>query len=104
MPGNKLNCERMARPLVAVAMLLAAASAAVRAGEPAETTAANGPATADEAPPKRLRSDEFAAMRTMGRRLTVYEPIYFIAGGDAPEAKFQLSFKYQLATLKHAAN
>jgi len=36
--------------------------------------------------------------RTLDSRLAVHDPIYFIAGNDAPEVKFQLSFKYRLAT------
>jgi len=41
--------------------------------------------------------DRFESRRMLGRRLAVYEPIYFIAGSELPEAKFQLSFKYRLA-------
>jgi len=54
----------------------------------------------DDAPPVATTTgplDRFDSTRTLGRRLAVYEPIYFIAGGESPEAKFQLSFKYRLA-------
>jgi len=71
-------------------VLIAAAGPGALAGEPTE------------APQKRLPSEEFAAMRTMGGRLTAYEPIYFVVGDESPEAKFQFSFKYRLATLRNA--
>lgn len=41
--------------------------------------------------------DRFESRRMLGQRLGVYEPIYIIGGGDSPEVKFQLSFKYRLA-------
>src|SRR5690349_14000038 len=41
--------------------------------------------------------DRFESRRMLGQRLAVYEPIYIIGGGDSPEVKFQLSFKYRLA-------
>jgi phospholipase A1 len=81
-------------------VLMVAATSAVLAAEPGDTTTPLD-ATA-EAPQKRSQSEEFAAQRTMGGRLTAFEPIYFIAGDESPEAKFQFSFKYQLATLQHA--
>jgi len=102
MAGITFKIGQIARPIKLIVVLIAAATSAVPAGEPADATSPTEPATTSEAPQKRLRSDEFAAMRTMGRRLTVYEPIYFIAGDEAPEAKFQLSFKYRLATLRRA--
>jgi outer membrane phospholipase A len=53
-----------------------------------------------EAPPARPLLEGFTTQRTVGQRLAVHEPIYFIAGTETPEAKFQLSFKYRLATLQ----
>lgn len=37
--------------------------------------------------------------RTFAGRLGAHEPVYFIYGPDAPNAKFQFSFKYQLLNL-----
>jgi outer membrane phospholipase A len=36
--------------------------------------------------------------RLFRRYISGYEPFYFIAGPDSPNAKFQISFKYQLIT------
>jgi outer membrane phospholipase A len=58
----------------------------------------------DDSPPARPNGalDQFESARTLGQRLTVYEPIYLIGGNESPEAKFQLSFKYRLATFRSA--
>jgi phospholipase A1/A2 len=38
----------------------------------------------------------FEAGRFFKQQFSLHEPIYFIAGSEAPNARFQLSFKYQL--------
>lgn len=44
-----------------------------------------------------------ALVRTFADRLAPHEPLYFIYGGDAPAAKFQLSFKYKLFDFRDVA-
>lgn len=69
---------------------------------PSAGSAAAGPeAHPRPNPPRgRQRVEAYWSHRTLGSRLAVHDPIYFIAGLDAPEAKFQLSFKYRLATFQ----
>lgn len=38
----------------------------------------------------------FEAGRFFKQQFSLHEPIYFVAGGEAPNARFQLSFKYQM--------
>jgi outer membrane phospholipase A len=48
------------------------------------------------------RVDAFQHIRTFGDRLTTFEPLYFIAGADRPEVKFQISIKYRLVSFGSA--
>jgi len=54
------------------------------------------------APPKAPaeKAEESAAVEFFKEHVSGYEPLYFIAGGDYPNAKFQISFKYQLFSNK----
>jgi len=73
--------------------LLLLLPAAARAAEDDETPAAEASGALDQ----------FESKRTLGERLDVYEPIYLVGGNERPEAKFQLSFKYRLATFRSTA-
>jgi outer membrane phospholipase A len=61
-----------------------------------------GPATAatnaEATPAETSRAAAFVSQRTFSNRLSVHEPIYFIAGDQQPRIKFQLSLKYRLHT------
>lgn len=43
--------------------------------------------------------ESFDAARFFREHVSSYEPIYFIAGTESPNAKFQISFKYRLLNL-----
>jgi len=59
---------------------------------PAQTNALSGsaPATAESDP-------TFDPVEFFKRHIFPYEPIYFIAGSEDPNAKFQFGFRYQIA-------
>lgn len=73
----------------------------VRQAEGVPQVAEPTPVDAEKAraePPKASAGDaeESAAVEFFKEHFSGYEPLYFIAGGDYPNAKFQISFKYQL--------
>lgn len=64
-------------------------------------TVASPPGKADAPPPRRFSMQEAMDPETsetsfFKRHIFPYEPFYFIAGPDSPNAKFQVSFKYRL--------
>lgn len=59
---------------------------------------ASAPAAGAAAEPETSRAAAFVTQRTFSNRLSVHEPIYFIAGDEQPRIKFELSFKYRLHT------
>ena len=64
------------------------------------------PATRAETPPT-LRvheTDTTVLGRTFAGRLNIHNPIYFVYGGGEQAAKFQLSFKYRMATIADRAD
>ena len=79
-------------PGSAVALRIQPASTA--SAIPTPTSSAPG-ATAEQAEPNRS-TQEFDPIDYFKRHLFPHEPIYFVAGPDSPNAKFQFSFKYQL--------
>ena len=64
-------------------------------GAPSSAAAAPAPTLADEAAPigAARANDPVAFFR---EHFYPHEPLYFIAGTESPNAKFQISFKYQL--------
>lgn len=82
----------------AVALDVRQAEVVVRAAE-APTVA---PGKASVEPPSAPAGDaeEAAAVEFFKEHFSGYEPLYFIAGGDYPNAKFQISFKYQFFSNK----
>jgi len=77
----------------AVALDVRQAEVVARAAEAAPAAAGTAPVE----PPKASVGDaeESAAADFFKEHFSGYEPLYFIAGGDYPNAKFQISFKYQ---------
>jgi outer membrane phospholipase A len=65
-----------------------------KAAEAASTEPAKSPAEPPKAPAD--EAEESAAVEFFKEHFSGYEPFYFIAGADYPNAKFQISFKYQL--------
>jgi outer membrane phospholipase A len=57
-----------------------------------------GAGAAESAESFGARNEGFQRERVLSTRLSIYQPIYFIAGGNPP-AKFQFSFKYRLASI-----
>lgn len=89
-PSTRLACStqtRQACALVCVASLLLAAARCVAQAPPA------APEVAREETPN--ASDPTRFFQT---HFFPHEPFYFIAGIESPNAKFQISFKYQLFT------
>jgi outer membrane phospholipase A len=78
----------------AVALDVRQAEAVARAAEAAPTEASKTPAAPPKAPAD--EAEESAAVEFFKEHFSGYEPLYFVAGGDYPNAKFQISFKYQL--------
>ncbi len=68
-----------------------------------QTAVAGGDAAAAAAGPvnssPRTKTAASLIERTFADRISAHEPIYFIYGSHAPNAKFQFSFKYELAHL-----
>jgi phospholipase A1 len=93
--------ERLEGPVVLSGRAIAAnavvvelrRAAAVKAPEAPAGDAAKGPA----APPvPATTEEESASARFFKEHFSGHEPFYFIAGPEFPNAKFQVSFKYQL--------
>ena len=78
----------------AVALDVRQAEVVARAAEAAPAAAGTAPVE----PPKVSvgAAEESAAAEFFKEHFSGYEPLYFIVGGDYPNAKFQISFKYQL--------
>jgi phospholipase A1/A2 len=78
----------------AVALEVRPAEVMVKAAEAVPGEPARSPAEPPKAPAD--RAEESAAAEFFKEHISGYEPFYFIAGPDYPNAKFQISFKYQL--------
>lgn len=78
----------------AVAVDVRQTAVAARVAEPAPAAAETAPAE----PPKASvgEGEESAAVEFFKEHISGYEPLYFIAGAVDPNARFQISFKYQL--------
>lgn len=73
-----------------------------------EITTAEGPAAGESRPPKfsvkEAMDRETTETSFFKRHIFPYEPFYFIAGPEAPAAKFQVSIKYRLVNTEPDAN
>jgi len=78
----------------AVALEVRRADAVAKAAEAASVEPSGSPAEPPKAPAD--EAEESAAAEFFKEHISGYEPFYFIAGPDYPNAKFQISFKYQL--------
>ena len=78
----------------AVALEVRQAEVVAETSEAVPVEPARSPAEPPKAPVD--RAEESAAAEFFKEHFSGYEPLYFIAGGDYPNAKFQISFKYQL--------
>jgi outer membrane phospholipase A len=78
----------------AVALDVRRAEAVAKAAETAPAEPAKSPAEPPKAPAD--EAEESAAVEFFKEHFSGYEPFYFIAGTAYPNAKFQISFKYQL--------
>jgi outer membrane phospholipase A len=72
--------------------------AVANASEPAPAEPAASPAEPPKAPTD--EGEEADAVKFFKEHFSGYEPLYFIVGGDYPNAKFQISFKYQVFSNK----
>lgn len=71
---------------------VAAPSAASSRGQPTDQARSG----LEPAASRGLRTNRFDAYDYFKRHFFPYDPFYFVAGPDSPNAKFQISFKYQL--------
>jgi phospholipase A1/A2 len=78
----------------AVALDVRQAEVVARAAEAAPAAAGTAPAEPPKAPAGAV--EESAAVEFFKEHFSGYEPLYFIAGAVDPNARFQISFKYQL--------
>jgi outer membrane phospholipase A len=76
-----------------VALEVRRAEVVARAAEEAPAGAAAGPV---DPPTEQEAAHESAAVEFFREHFSGYEPLYFIVGPDYPNAKFQISFKYQV--------
>jgi phospholipase A1/A2 len=77
-----------------VALDVRKAGVVAEAAEAAPPAPTSGPAEPPTVPV--ADAQESAATEYFREHFSGYEPLYFIAGPDYPNAKFQISFKYQL--------
>jgi outer membrane phospholipase A len=82
----------------AVALDVRRTDTTAKAPEAAPVPPTGSPAEPSKSPAG--EAGESAAVEFFREHFSGYEPLYFIVGGDDPNAKFQISFKYQLFSNK----
>ena len=97
-PGTPAAALVLETPETQSGPLAGAAVPKESASRPGEGKPALSAERYEELEPSGEGADLYEPGRLFHRHFSGYEPFYFIVGPDSPNAKFQISFKYQLIT------